>query len=192
MKYYQHHIGDFDRATRHLTRLERSVYRDLIELYYDTEQPLTLDRAALCRKIIARSNDESTAVEQVLNEFFTETPTGWYHERCESEIEKYQVNKATHWTRLLRPEQKAALNAERRAKKLQATPPWLTYEHRTLIYGFHRQSLVLSITTGVPHEVDHIIPLQSMHVCGLHVPWNLQILTATENRQKSNFFEVAS
>jgi uncharacterized protein YdaU (DUF1376 family) len=192
MKYYQHHIGDFDKATRHLTRLERSVYRDLIELYYDTEQPLTLDRAALCRKIIARSNEESTAVEQVLNEFFTETPTGWYHERCESEIEKYRVNKAAHWTRLLRPEQKAALNAERRAKKLQATPPWLTDEHRTLIYGFHRESLVLSITTGTPHEVDHIIPLQSKHVCGLHVPWNLQILTATENRQKSNFFEVAS
>ncbi|MGB4345807.1 MAG: YdaU family protein [Burkholderiaceae bacterium] len=89
MNYYQHHIGDFDRATRHLTRLERSIYRDLIELYYDTEQPLTLDRAALCRKIIARSNEESTAVEQTLNEFFTETPTGWYHERCELEIGRY-------------------------------------------------------------------------------------------------------
>lgn len=114
MKYYQHHIGDFDKATRHLTRLERSVYRDLIELYYDTEQPLTLDRAALCRKIIARSNEESTAVEQVLNEFFTETPTGWYHERCEAEIEKYQNSNS----------QKSvagkASAAKRAAKKLQA------------------------------------------------------------------------
>lgn len=89
MNYYQHHIGDFDRATRHLTRLERSIYRDLIELYYDTEQPLTLDRAALCRKIIARSNEEATAVEQTLSEFFTETATGWYHERCETEIGRY-------------------------------------------------------------------------------------------------------
>lgn len=92
MKHYPHHIGDFDRATRHLTRLERSVYRDLIDLYYDTEHRLTLDMAALCRRIIARSNEESTAVEQVLNEFFTETPTGWYHERCEVEIEAYQAN----------------------------------------------------------------------------------------------------
>lgn len=92
MKHYPHHIGDFDRATRHLTRLERSVYRDLIDLYYDTEQRLTLDMAALCRRIIARSNDEATAVEQVLNEFFTETPTGWYHERCEAEIEAYRAN----------------------------------------------------------------------------------------------------
>ena len=92
MKHYPHHIGDFDKATRHLTRIERSVYRDLIDLYYDTEQRLTLDKAALCRRIIARSNEESTAVEQVLNEFFTETPTGWYHDRCESEIEAYQAN----------------------------------------------------------------------------------------------------
>lgn len=92
VNHYPHHIGDFDKATRHLTRIERSVYRDLIDLYYDTEQPLTKDMAALCRKIIARSNEESTAVEQVLNEFFTETPTGWYHDRCEAEIEAYRNN----------------------------------------------------------------------------------------------------
>jgi uncharacterized protein YdaU (DUF1376 family) len=92
VKHYPHHIGDFDKATRHLTRIERSVYRDLIDLYYDTEHRLTLDKAALCRRIIARSDDESTAVEQVLNEFFTETPTGWYHDRCEEEIEAYRSN----------------------------------------------------------------------------------------------------
>lgn len=92
MKHYPHHIGDFDRATRHLTRIERSVYRDLIDLYYDTEAQLALDVPALCRKIVARSNEESTAVQQVLNEFFTETPTGWYHERCEEEIAAYHAN----------------------------------------------------------------------------------------------------
>lgn len=92
MKHYPHHIGDFDRATRHLTRIERSVYRDMLDLYYDTETQLPLDQPWICRKIIARSNEESTAVEQVLNEFFTETPTGWYHERCEEEIEAYRAN----------------------------------------------------------------------------------------------------
>ncbi len=92
MNHYPHHIGDFDRATRHLTRIERSVYRDLIELYYDTEQPLVLDVAWLCRKVIAHSNEEATAVEQVLNEFFTKTATGWYHTRCEEEIAAYRSN----------------------------------------------------------------------------------------------------
>ncbi len=89
MYSYQHHIGDFDRATRHLTRLERSIYRDLLDMYYDTEKQLPLDVAYICRKILARSNEEATAVEQVLNEFFTKTPTGWYQGRCEEEICAY-------------------------------------------------------------------------------------------------------
>ena len=58
MHYYQHNIGDFDKATRHLTRIERSVYRDLIELYYDTEFQLNSDIAYLCRKILATSDAE--------------------------------------------------------------------------------------------------------------------------------------
>lgn len=90
MNYYSHHIGDFDRATRHLTRIERSVYLDLIFTYYDTEQPLTSDMAALCRKIVARNEEEKAAVKAVLNEFFTATPTGWYHDRCEDEIDSYR------------------------------------------------------------------------------------------------------
>ena len=92
MHFYQHNIGDFDKATRHLSRVERSVYRDLIEFYYDIEQPLSLDIQSICRKIIAKSNEESTAVEQVLNEFFNETPLGWYHIRCEEELERYRCS----------------------------------------------------------------------------------------------------
>lgn len=114
MNHYPHHIGDFDRATRHLTRIERSVYRDLIDLYYETESELTLDVTALCRRIIARTNEESTAVEQVLNEFFIKTARGWFHCRCDDEIEHYRANNT----------QKAAAGkasaAKRAAKKQQA------------------------------------------------------------------------
>jgi len=87
MHYYHHNIGDFNNATRHLTRLERSLYRDMIELYYDTEKQLPLDISIICRKIIADFNECSTVVEQLLNEFFMKTPNGWYHDRCESEID---------------------------------------------------------------------------------------------------------
>lgn len=90
MHYYPHHIGDFNSATRHLTRLERSLYRDMIEMYYETECQLPSDLKMLCRKIVADFNECSTTVQQLLNEFFIETPEGWYHKRCEEEIERYK------------------------------------------------------------------------------------------------------
>jgi uncharacterized protein YdaU (DUF1376 family) len=92
VNHYPHHIGDFDKATRHLSRLERSIYRDLIDLYYDTEKPLPLDIAMLARRIIAVTKEEITALEVVLAEFFINTPDGWRNKRCDKEIEEYHSN----------------------------------------------------------------------------------------------------
>jgi len=91
---YFFHVGDFDRATRHLNRIERSVYRDLIDLYMDTESMLDADLQRLCRRIIATTEQESTAVEQVLNEFFILTDNGWFNSRCDEELNAYKSNKS--------------------------------------------------------------------------------------------------
>lgn len=69
-----------------------------------------------------------------------------------------------------------ALEAKRRAIKLNATPKWVNIEDIKKIYQ--------NCPNG--YQVDHIIPLQGKNVCGLHVPWNLQYLTITENLKKSN------
>lgn len=90
MKHYPHHISDFNNATRHLNRTERSLYRDLIELYYETEKPLPIEVVEVARRIVA--NELSTDVERMLNEFFIKTPQGWYHVRCDEEISKYKSN----------------------------------------------------------------------------------------------------
>jgi hypothetical protein len=72
--------------------------------------------------------------------------------------------------------------ARRRALKLKATPKWLTQQHWAEIRRFYEEC-----PDG--HHVDHIHPLVSDIVCGLHVPWNLQWLPAKENILKSNKVE---
>jgi hypothetical protein len=77
-------------------------------------------------------------------------------------------------------------SAFRRAALLKATPTWLTKEQRKEIRQIYKKAKELSHVTGIVYEIDHIIPLQGEEVCGLHVPWNLQIITFAENRSKSN------
>ena len=92
MHYFTHHIGDFNNETRHLSRLERSIYRDMRDFYLWTEKPLSLDISDVCKKVLANTKEEATTVEQMLNEFFTKTEQGWYHKTCEEIIDDYHIN----------------------------------------------------------------------------------------------------
>jgi len=85
------------------------------------------------------------------------------------------------------PEKHNARCAARRAAKLQRTPAWADLEAIARIYA---QARLMTIVTGWPHHVDHIIPLRGRSVCGLHVESNLQILPDDENFEKANKFEV--
>lgn len=68
----------------------------------------------------------------------------------------------------------------------QATPTWLTKAHWEEMEAFYAKAKRLTLESGIKMHVDHIIPIRGETVRGLHVPWNLQILTATENISKSN------
>ena len=83
---------------------------------------------------------------------------------------------------------KNALTKKREAAKLQRTPKWLSKDQFKAIEQFYIDASYLTYYTGTNFEVDHIIPLQGKHVSGLHVPWNLQILTESENAKKHNSF----
>lgn len=84
------------------------------------------------------------------------------------------------------PGRSVAKCRKRYAAKLQRTPAWLTKEDHEKMEDFYIMARYMEIATGIPHQVDHIIPLQGKNVCGLHVPTNLQVITAEENRKKSN------
>ncbi len=96
MNHYPHHIGDFNTATRHLSRLERAVYRDALDMYYDTEAPLDgSDFDRLAKRLLCRDTDEVSALQYVLTEFFEQQDDGtWANHRCDREIAKFKEAQA--------------------------------------------------------------------------------------------------
>ncbi len=89
MNHYPHHIGDFNSATRHLTFVERALYRELLDLYYDTERPLIADATKLARRVLAHTDEQREALQAVLQEFFVQEDDGWHNARCDREIAAY-------------------------------------------------------------------------------------------------------
>jgi len=94
VNYYEHHLGDYDGATAHLSWLEDCAYRRLICLYYRNEVALPSDLKQVCRLARAASKQERDAVAQVLGEFFVLEEDGWHHKRCDEEIRRYQERSA--------------------------------------------------------------------------------------------------
>lgn len=74
-----------------------------------------------------------------------------------------------------------------RAHTKRATPPWLTADQRQQIRDIERQARELTAATGELHVVDHTVPKCGKTVCGLHVPWNLQVMHWLPNAQKGAF-----
>lgn len=100
--------------------------------------------------------------------------------RPKSEIQIYRKN----WK--VKNRHIVAANTAQRKKHIRvATPKWLTKEQREEIRSFYKEAEILKSTTGVDYEVDHIVPVRGGSVCGLHVPWNLRVITADENQKKN-------
>jgi len=105
----------------------------------------------------------------------------YYEANRERELERrkqhYQENKDYYWLKV----------QKRRAIEDRATPKWLSEEQKEQMQWLKRQALFLEQEApDIGWHVDHIVPLISEHVCGLNVPWNLQVLPATLNLSKSN------
>ena len=115
-----------------------------------------------------------------------ETDPVWW----QAELARDRAWRKANWDRVKKYKHKCGpLNAAhvmaRYAAKLKATPPWSNLKAISEIYEEARRK---TEKTGIEHHVDHIIPLQGRNVRGLHVPANLRVITADENKRKSNRF----
>lgn len=81
------------------------------------------------------------------------------------------------------PEVGRSNSAFRRATKLKATPIWAD---RFLISEYYHLAYIRTKVTGIPWDVDHIVPLLSDSVCGLHTEDNIQTIPRMLNISKSN------
>jgi len=86
MHYYQHHIGDFIRATSRLNDAQTMAYLRLLWMYYESEKPLKPDTKILAFQI---GTDIETA-QLLLDAFFILCADGWHHTRCDQEIQEYR------------------------------------------------------------------------------------------------------
>jgi hypothetical protein len=121
----------------------------------------------------------------------------WYQKNKQHKQQyyaKWRADNAKHLQESFRkwakanPDSIRARAAKRHAARLRATPAWAD---GTAIRAIYREAIRLTRETGITHEVDHVIPLRSKFVCGLHVETNLQILTRQANCLKSNRLHAA-
>lgn len=178
MYYYRHHIGDFNHATRHLTRTERSIYRDLIDIYYDTEKPLPSDLERLARVALV-AKKEMLALENVLKEFFELTDEGYVNRRCESEIDGYyeQLPKEEEKKKNQRERQQRAREKRRQlfeqARELAIETKWnMTTEELQKIVVSHSNTTTKSQTSHKPVTRDELVTSHTCHapVTAIHEP----------------------
>ena len=95
----------------------------------------------------------------------------WYAKNRANQIEQALQRKKD------RPELNRAWSNAYRSRRMTAIPAWYEQEKVELVYK-------MSVDMGM--EVDHVVPLQSDLVCGLHCWHNLQLLISSVNSSKGN------
>lgn len=116
MNFFDHHIGDYDKNTAHLTACEDGIYHRMIRRYLDKEKPLDADVSRIERVVRARSKEEKQAVHDVLDEFFTLEADGWHNKTCDEKITAYQEGEPEREVKKANEDNRMKRHREERAR----------------------------------------------------------------------------
>jgi uncharacterized protein YdaU (DUF1376 family) len=179
------YVADYLADTMRLSTAEHGAYLLLVMAYWQ-HGPLPDDDAKLA-DFVRVHKGAWRKLRPAVEYLFEITDGVWRHSKLDLELAKAEAAMGRpHWSLKLSLAQRSAMKAARRARKRQAVPSWLTAEDRRELTVIYAEAQKLTVETAIKHEVDHIVPLAGQSVCGLHVPWNLQVLRKHENRAKGN------
>ncbi len=131
-----------------------------------------------------REYNKSEAGQKAKREYYEKNRAAVIEKAANRSPEERRAARNRHKER--NPDLYKELVSLRRRRFRQATPKWLTPEDKLEIRLKYRLAIEMTRRTGVRYAVDHIVPLLGDTVSGLHVPWNLEVITQEENLKKSN------
>ncbi|OYV51709.1 MAG: hypothetical protein B7X10_00545 [Burkholderiales bacterium 21-58-4] len=113
-------VHKFTDWIRSKVEAEDVAYRRLLDVYYTNEKPLPAELRAVCRLVLATTDEQREAVRVVLDEFFQATPDGWINHRADIEIDAMRDKQSMNETRDLHEKERMRRHRERRAEMFAA------------------------------------------------------------------------
>ena len=131
-----------------------------------------------------KQNNQTEASQKAKKEYYERNKEQVIARAAARPVEQRRLHREKY--KAQNPELYKAFTSVRRRRHKNATPKWITPEQKLAMRNLYLKAQELTKIAGERYVVDHIIPLISPDVCGLHVPWNLRVITQEENLKKSN------
>ena len=176
-------IDEYRKNTREYLRVWRAKNPEKQAAICKTYDEKNRDKRSAYAKQYRKDNPEKVkallqlwvkANPEKMKGYMQKASKAWHERNPDYQSNFYKANK----------ERYVAARARRRAAQESATPTWLTAIDKAMIQEMYDVSEARYIQTGIKHHVDHIVPINGKGVAGMHVPWNLQVITAHENLSK--------